>query len=71
MVNGRPGPVVPADLLFRAVPLEPGRHVVEFQYVPPGAKTGGLASLMTVLILVVAVRMNRQLPAVVDRNEVA
>jgi uncharacterized membrane protein YfhO len=55
-VDGRPAPVLPANLAFRAVALEPGRHVVEFCYEPPGVKAGGVFLLMTVLILMVAFR---------------
>ena len=55
VVDGRPGRVVSANVAFRAVALEPGRHVVEFRYAPPGAKIGGFISLLTILILLVAV----------------
>ena len=55
-VNGRPAPVIPANMAFRAVPLPPGRHTVEFRYTPPGMKIGGLISAMAVLVLIVAWR---------------
>lgn len=34
-VDGRPAPVYRADLALRAVLLEPGEHVVEFDFQPP------------------------------------
>ncbi|NLF72346.1 MAG: YfhO family protein [Candidatus Anammoximicrobium sp.] len=63
-VDGRPAPVVPANILFRAVALPPGRHVVQFQYATPGAKAGAFTTLMTLLLILMAVRNNRQRRAV-------
>jgi hypothetical protein len=61
-VDDQPATVVPANVTFRAVALERGRHVVEFRYEPPGARTGGLVSIMTVLILLVVLRGIRRKP---------
>jgi hypothetical protein len=44
-VDGERVPVLRANLLFRAVALPPGRHVVEFRYRPPGALGGVLMSV--------------------------
>ncbi|HLA04704.1 MAG TPA: hypothetical protein VJZ16_01855, partial [Syntrophales bacterium] len=40
-----------ADNAFRAVPLEAGRHVVEFVYDPASFKWGLAISLFTVLAI--------------------
>jgi Bacterial membrane protein YfhO len=39
-VDGRPAPVVRANVLFRGVRLAPGRHVVRFAYRPRAAALG-------------------------------
>lgn len=41
-IDGRPQPIVRANLAFRAVPVGPGRHQVVFRYRPRGARLGGL-----------------------------
>jgi hypothetical protein len=46
-VDGRPEPVVPADLLLRAVPVPAGRHRVELTYRTPLLRTGAAVSLVS------------------------
>lgn len=56
-VDGRPVPVERADVLFRAVHLEPGDHAVEFVYQPASFRQGLLAAgaaLLASLALFVA-----------------
>jgi hypothetical protein len=48
-VDGRRGTLYPANLLFRAVHLAPGRHVVEFRYRPQAFLLGGAGSLAGLL----------------------
>ena len=54
-VDGRPAPIRPAQVAFRAVYLPPGGHVVAFRYRPAGFRTGlaitGIGLLATLLAL--------------------
>ncbi len=50
-VDGEEVPVVTADLLFRAVSLEPGRHEVVFAFEPWSVRWGIAISLAAVAIL--------------------
>jgi uncharacterized membrane protein YfhO len=50
-VNGQSRKIYRADNAFRAVPLEAGRHVVEFVYDPASFKWGLGISLFTVLVI--------------------
>jgi hypothetical protein len=53
-VDGRPVPIRPAWLTFRAVALGPGRHLVAFRYEPAGFRFGlsvTLAGLVVAVIL--------------------
>jgi uncharacterized membrane protein YfhO len=52
--GGKPLPVYPANHAVRAVPLEPGRHVVRFEYRTPGLVAGALTSTAAVGLLAVA-----------------
>ncbi len=49
LVDGRPTPIQRADVLFRAVYLSPGSHLVEFVYDPASFKIGAVVSLLTLL----------------------
>jgi uncharacterized membrane protein YfhO len=49
-VDGRAVEVLPANALFRAVPLPAGRHRVEMGYWPPGLTAGLLLSSSAVVI---------------------
>ncbi|MGE0456202.1 MAG: YfhO family protein [Vicinamibacteria bacterium] len=53
-VDGAPAPVLRANVLFRAVPVPAGRHLVSLRYLPPGLLPGVLvcaASLLAVALL--------------------
>jgi hypothetical protein len=55
--NGRPVSVLPANIAFRAVPLDAGDHRVQFHFHPPGFTIGALISLLTVGILLATARL--------------
>ena len=52
LIDGRAGRILPADYIFRAVPLESGSHVVEFIYRPASFVWGAAISILTIGILV-------------------
>ncbi len=49
-VDGREVPVSIANAVFRAVPLEPGSHVVEMRFEPLSHEVGALVSVATLLL---------------------
>ena len=52
-VDGKAGRILPADYVFRAVPLDSGTHVVEFVYRPASFVWGGVISMLTIGMLAV------------------
>ena len=46
-VDGRPAPLLRANLIFRAVRLDPGSHRVIFRYRPTSLYGGALITLVT------------------------
>jgi hypothetical protein len=44
--DGRPAPILLADGLFRAVPIDPGPHRIALHYRTPGLRTGAAISLL-------------------------
>jgi hypothetical protein len=62
-VDGVGAPVERADVLVRAVPVEPGEHVIEFRYRAPGFTMGMVISLLAWLnLLVLAYLLRRTRP---------
>jgi uncharacterized membrane protein YfhO len=49
--NGEPVEILPADALFRAVPLPPGEWEVEFRYRPAGFRWGAAAGASSLLLV--------------------
>ncbi len=49
-VDGKPAPIYRADVLFRAVPLEPGSHRVRFEYRPQSLVWGALISAVSLAL---------------------
>ena len=58
-VDGRPAAILRADVAFRAVRVEPGRHVVEMEYFPRSLVGGALLSLLGLAILAVLLLSGR------------
>ncbi len=59
-VDGRAAPLYRADLIVRAVPLEPGEHRVVFEYEPFSLRLGAVISIVSLIIaLGGAVAVNR------------
>lgn len=52
-VDGRAAPVLRANLLFRAVRVPPGEHVLELRYRPPAALAGAVLSGLGLLAALV------------------
>jgi hypothetical protein len=52
-VDGMAAPILLADYALRAVALEPGKHVIEMWYSPPGWTLGLVTSVSTVLFLLI------------------
>jgi uncharacterized membrane protein YfhO len=52
-VDGERVPICRADLLFRAVALEPGEHRVVFTFQPPVQRLGAAVSAMGLAVLVI------------------
>jgi hypothetical protein len=44
-VDGKPAPILRADVVARAVPVGAGEHVVAFRYRTPGLRAGAVVSL--------------------------
>ncbi len=54
-VDGRPAPVHPANLAFRAVEVPAGVHEVAFRYAPDSVRWGETLSALGLLVLLGAV----------------
>jgi hypothetical protein len=52
-VDGAPVPLLRANLLMRAVSLQPGTHTVVLSYTPPGLAAGALISSVALVIFTV------------------
>jgi hypothetical protein len=59
-VDGRPTPMVHADHVMRALPVQKGEHLVEMTYLPGGFVTGAVISAVTILLLIAAAFFQRR-----------
>jgi hypothetical protein len=53
-VDGAAAPILRANLMFRAVALEPGTHEIVFSYEPAAWRTGAAISLAALAVLALA-----------------
>jgi uncharacterized membrane protein YfhO len=58
-VDGAPAQLLPANVAFRAVPLGPGRHLVEMRYRPRGVVASLTIALLGLVLLVLRARARR------------
>jgi len=54
-VDGTEQPILKANHFYRAVPLGPGSHTLEFEYLPDGFREGVWVSLVTIMVLAAGV----------------
>jgi len=60
-VDGKPAPIYRADIIFRAVPLDPGSHVVVFEYRPMSLMIGaGISFVSLVATIAIAFAWRRK-----------
>jgi hypothetical protein len=52
------GKIIKADYSFRAVVLDPGTHIVIFNYLPNSFKIGATISLVSLILLVIILKTN-------------
>jgi hypothetical protein len=50
-VDGEEAPIYRGDYLFRAVPLPPGRHLVQFRFAPASFETGLTIARLALMVL--------------------
>jgi hypothetical protein len=50
-VDGQPGPILRANLIMRAVALQPGEHRIAMEFTTPGLRLGALLTLLSLMVL--------------------
>lgn len=50
-IDGEPADILPADYMFRSVPLPAGHHIVELRYEPPMLQTGLIITAVTATMI--------------------
>lgn len=58
-VDGEPTRIVPVNLVLRGVPLSQGEHRVEFRFAPESLSTGGMFSLLGLLMALTLLLVDR------------
>jgi hypothetical protein len=51
-LNGEPVPILVGDYALRAIPLEPGTHVIEMRFAPPAWRWGAWVTAITAVLLI-------------------
>jgi uncharacterized membrane protein YfhO len=54
-VDGKPAPLLRCDVAMRAIPVEPGEHVVEMKYFSKWYAAGAVAFILTCLVVAASV----------------
>jgi hypothetical protein len=65
-VDGRPAPILRANVLMRAVALEPGAHEITMRYHTPGLRLGAGLSILSALALLALGLVGRRRPTPQD-----
>jgi uncharacterized membrane protein YfhO len=58
-VDGKPVKIYKANVFVRAIPLEPGRHVIDFVYQPIPLRIGAVFSLVSLIVFLLAIYKNK------------
>ncbi|GEM_PF-4424530 len=62
-LDGRPVPILTADLALRAIPVPAGTHTIELKFNPQSYRLGGFITMLTCsIVAAVLIRFLRQLP---------
>jgi hypothetical protein len=67
-LDDRPAPIYPANLLFRAVHVPPGRHRITFTYAPRSLTIGAWIAAVAALVCAVLVLTSRKRRAIPTPN---
>jgi hypothetical protein len=69
-VDGTPAPILRANLMFRAIALDPGTHEVVFSYRPLAVRVGAAISLAALILLMLGM-LTTFIPATMPPNRTA
>jgi uncharacterized membrane protein YfhO len=60
LVDGQPVDILRANILFRAVPLPAGQHIVTFVYQPASLRQGAVVSSLALLLVSLGLVVTRR-----------